>query len=709
MDPQTQVQTPVQDQQVVAEEQTQPVNDTKQQVVDTLVGSKNVLVTVGANPSVDELASALALTMLLNKVSKHVTAVFSGKVPSAMEFLDPEKTFEDSVDSLREFIIALDKEKADKLRYKVEDDVVKIFITPYQTVITEKDLQFSQGDFNVDAIVALGVRKREALDAAILAHGRILHDAQVVTITAGPKSDLGSIDWNEPEASSIAEMLVRVSEQLGPDLIDEPIGTALLTGIVAETNRFSNEKTSPSVMTIAAQLMAAGANQQLVATNLRQEGMISESIRTQKPSSAPSRDDGEMVLNHGKKDQSKNDQQKNDQKKPAEQKQSSQPATSEKNAIKKPFKPMLVPEKQPSKEQSIPAIADFQPKTPVQQAPQPELPSIETPTQTPEAAPVEETPLQESTTTISSVKPLSSDLDSVDTSAVNELLPPLEPVQTTPTPADEQPLPVVQPQKSPSITEPPTFGGTLNATVGEYEGEISGTASPQSGAQVFEHSNESSEQSTADAIEAARRAVEDAANEPVALEQPLAQPASIDFSPQPAPDSTVMAAQAAVIPPLAFSPTTEPSPVDDFMQPHAESGFASQNMNMPNMASAPSQVEPIGPPGLPPLPPMPGAPADGSLPPLPPMPGQPSDPSAGFQPPINPEFMQTVNQSQNHLTDAGAEMSQKYADANATRQDKIDELGSQYDSAVAKNRELQGLPPVNDHTTFPLPPPPQAR
>ena len=107
MDPQTQVQTPVQDQQVVAEEQTQPVNDTKQQVVDTLVGSKNVLVTVGANPSVDELASALALTMLLNKVSKHVTAVFSGKVPSAMEFLDPEKTFEDSVDSLREFIIAL--------------------------------------------------------------------------------------------------------------------------------------------------------------------------------------------------------------------------------------------------------------------------------------------------------------------------------------------------------------------------------------------------------------------------------------------------------------------------------------------------------------------------------------------------------------------------------------------------------------------------
>ena len=41
-----------------------------------------------------------------------------------------EKTIEKNTDSLRDFIIALDKSKADKLRYKVEDKFVKIFITP---------------------------------------------------------------------------------------------------------------------------------------------------------------------------------------------------------------------------------------------------------------------------------------------------------------------------------------------------------------------------------------------------------------------------------------------------------------------------------------------------------------------------------------------------------------------------------------------------
>lgn len=99
----------------------------KQQIVEKVKTSSNILVTVSTNPSVDELSAALGLTILLNKMDKHATAVFSGAIPPAITFLDPEKTFENTVDSLRDFIIALDKEKADHLRYKVDGDVVKIF------------------------------------------------------------------------------------------------------------------------------------------------------------------------------------------------------------------------------------------------------------------------------------------------------------------------------------------------------------------------------------------------------------------------------------------------------------------------------------------------------------------------------------------------------------------------------------------------------
>ncbi len=245
----------------------------KQQIAEKLKESNNVLVTVNDSPSVDELSAALGLALMLESLEKHSTAVFSGKIPTTMRFLDPVSTFKNNVDGLRDFIISLKKDKADKLRYKVEDDsnTVKIFITPLKDAITQKDLKYSQGDYNVDMVVALGVGKREHLDKAITSHGRILHDATIVTINAGkntPQNGFGSINWTDTNASCLSEMLVSISESLQGGIIDGPISTALLTGIVSATERFKNENTTPKVMTMAAQLMAAGANQQKIANNL---------------------------------------------------------------------------------------------------------------------------------------------------------------------------------------------------------------------------------------------------------------------------------------------------------------------------------------------------------------------------------------------------------------------------------------------------------
>lgn len=259
----------------------------KQQIVDKIKDSNNVLVTVSSNPSVDELSAALGITLLINKLDKHATAVFSGDIPPAIEFLEPQKTFENTVDSLRDFIIALDKEKADHLRYKVVDDMVKIFITPYRTTISQGDLDFSQGDYNVEAVLAIGVKKEEDLDKALESHGRILHDATVAGISLDTPSNLGGLEWTDAKASSYSEMLMSLADSLKTDknIIDEQIATAFLTGIVAATDRFSNSRTTADVMTMAAQLMAAGANQQLIATKLEEDNAISKPAEPAKNSS----------------------------------------------------------------------------------------------------------------------------------------------------------------------------------------------------------------------------------------------------------------------------------------------------------------------------------------------------------------------------------------------------------------------------------------
>ena len=74
--------------------------------------SYNILVTVSNNPTVDQLTALLGFTLLMGKMKKHASAVFSGEIPSIIQFLEPEKTIEKNTDSLQDFIIAIDKAKA---------------------------------------------------------------------------------------------------------------------------------------------------------------------------------------------------------------------------------------------------------------------------------------------------------------------------------------------------------------------------------------------------------------------------------------------------------------------------------------------------------------------------------------------------------------------------------------------------------------------
>ena len=246
-------------------------NNAQEQIIAKLKESESILIAVNDNPSVDELSSALALTLAINNSGKHATAVSSGKMPDALAFLRPEKTFENSVDSLRDFIIALNKEKADHLRYKLVGDHVKIFITPYRSIISEKDLEFEQGDFNIDFVLALNVESQDRLDGALAAHGRIFHDASVAILTIGEnQTNLNGTHWHSENASSLSELAVQIIESLGKKNLTQPVATALLTGIVAETDRFSNVKVTAEVMSLAAKLISSGADQQLVVSKIRE-------------------------------------------------------------------------------------------------------------------------------------------------------------------------------------------------------------------------------------------------------------------------------------------------------------------------------------------------------------------------------------------------------------------------------------------------------
>jgi len=582
--------------------QTEP--NAKQQIVERIKNSTNILVTVGRNPSVDALSAALSLTLMLNRLDKHATAVFSGAVPPAINFLEPGKTFENSVDSLRDFIIALDKEKADRLRYKVEDDVVRIFITPYKTVISQDDLKFSQGDFNVELVIALGVEKREDLDEAITAHGRILHDATVVTINAdGGVSNLGATGWADPNASSLCEMLMSLSEALQSGLLDQQIATAVLTGIVAATDRFRNEHTSPRVMTMAAQLMAAGANQQLIAAKL-EEGHALE-----QPAANDSAADGSMKLAQDKSKKIAKDQ---------------KPADKPDGSLEITHTPPATP--QPAPERGSDALKEAED----------------------ELAKSLQTAVPAATPTLS-VDDLQKDLaqasQDVDDAAAST--PATAPTASTTSSPDEPKI--TQPHRDwrsdGTSPDEPAFGGTLNATTSEAEDAKRREASQHTNHQILSHDSPA-----APAVPPPLPPVE-----PPAVSPPAPAPA-----PPPALESTADES-------LSFEPTPVPAVPDMGSQTLADIDSQTRGKETDEARAAVDAVlnsmpfDPAGQPmessgavpaleilheDTPPTQPAPTPPTEPALPPLPDfstLPPLPGEPPAQSQPPIVPSSVPPLN------------------------------------------------------------------
>lgn len=616
------------------------MNDQKQQLVEKLKTASNILVTVRNNPTVDLLSACIGLTILLNKLDKHATAVFSGEVPSTIEFLKPDETLEKNTDSLRDFIIALDKSKADKLRYKVEDKTVRIFITPFRTSLSQDDLEFSQGDFNVDVVLALGAHEQHELDQAITEHGRILHDAVVVSVNNVEAGNLGTINWLDTSASSISEMVADLSKDLGKDLLDEQIATALLTGIVAETERFSNERTTPEVMTISSELMAAGANQQLVATKLDAavEADLRPASEGEKPAEAqpeaPKSDDGTLEIDH-------------EDSKPAEQSsapsENNPPEEHHEKVIEPPTEPeaqsftemasraldesnnLTLPpkeENEPPKITSLHGSEELLPNVP-------EAPSSEVRDMTGVNFAAEQPSGQSPLTANIRPEPLGGPLDplAAQTGSHPPLLShdhesndaPEKPAEPTPEPT----APVVSPLGDPTVTEQkpaetpqdapasvtPTPDATASKTLSELEAEVH---SPHLNGEVEAKPD----------LDSARDEVLKALQETPAQPEPLAalnaQPVDLNKQPEapqppaaePSAELTVDAEGNLQLPQLPSQPTNEPAPNPMSPADRPMDMPLPPSINLPPPQSAPPtntpNQKPDAPPPVPPpmLPPM---------------------------------------------------------------------------------------------------------
>src|SRR5665213_696582 len=238
----------------------------KQQASEAIRQAESILIVTGQRPNVDQTSSVVALAMILRKLGKKVSALITDQTPSSIQFITQGQV-DRTLIGLRDFIMKVDLSRAevDKLKYTIEDGKLSIHVIPFKGGFNPSDVTFSHGDFRYDLIIALGVPARAKLDSFFTTNPGLLASTPLLNLDFHRiNENYGAVNVVDTNSATLAEMLVSLAESLQSGLLDEPIATALLAGIMASTDRFTAPHTTPKAMTVAAQLMAAGGKQQQI-------------------------------------------------------------------------------------------------------------------------------------------------------------------------------------------------------------------------------------------------------------------------------------------------------------------------------------------------------------------------------------------------------------------------------------------------------------
>ena len=236
----------------------------KQQTTELIRQAQNILIVTGREPNNDQLASSVGLQAVLTKLGKVANVVITDRLPKLESVLDTSKVARD-MQGVRDFIVSLDMNQVqvDKVKYDVNGSKLDITVTPHGGNFAAKDVSFGYGAYQFDLVIALGVPSISKLDRLHEADPTIFDGLHLINIDYHRINEsYGSVNLIDTSATCVAEILISTIESLGQGMIDAPIATAFLGSFMSATANFTAPATTAKALTIAAQMMSAGAKQQ---------------------------------------------------------------------------------------------------------------------------------------------------------------------------------------------------------------------------------------------------------------------------------------------------------------------------------------------------------------------------------------------------------------------------------------------------------------
>jgi len=249
-----------------------------QQAIEQLRRAERPVIAFRKEWTPDAAASAVGLASVLKSLGKSPEIVCDGFAPPAhLDFLPRLKEVRPEMSALRRFRITVDvsKNKVGELSYEAKDGFLYIYLTPKSGAFDSSHLATGTTDWHHDLIVTIDTPDTASLGGLAESSGDFFFRSPILNIDHSPANELyGAVNRVDPTATSCGEMLFHLFKEMGV-AIDKALATTLLTGMVSKTRSFKSGSITPRALGAASELVALGADRDLIVKSLYRTKTIS--------------------------------------------------------------------------------------------------------------------------------------------------------------------------------------------------------------------------------------------------------------------------------------------------------------------------------------------------------------------------------------------------------------------------------------------------
>lgn len=250
-----------------------------QQLKHLLESGKHILLVLNSTQNTDSICGAVAWKKFLEKQNKQVDIIADNFVlPKNLKFIKGAEEIQPQISHLQKFILKVDVThvKIDTLSYDIKDNWLSIYLTPKQGILTKNELRTAQSGLKYDLIITINAQDLESLGKIFFNNTDLFYKVPVINFDNHPGNEhFGQVNFVDLTATSISETIYKTMTQLSALHIDADIATALLAGMISQTQSFKTTNVTPLTLNTASQLMNLGADREKIVKHLFRTKSIS--------------------------------------------------------------------------------------------------------------------------------------------------------------------------------------------------------------------------------------------------------------------------------------------------------------------------------------------------------------------------------------------------------------------------------------------------